>query len=139
MGDIKQFVMANGDEIICEVVEWNTKDDPNIVVRRAYLIDISDDPIRSIRYFAIKPWMMFQSGDDIFNTINSIHIMSAGNPHPNMLRQYEDAIKKTEMTDDELEENLKARLVELGIDINIDSNHTDNIVPFQRFDKDKLH
>lgn len=138
MGDIKQFVMSNGDEIICEVMDWNTKSDPNIVVRRVYMFDIADDHLRGVRYFGIKPWMMFQSGDDIFNTINSIHIMSSGNPHPNMLKQYQDAIKKTEMTEDELAEDLKSRLAELGVNINMDSTH-DNIVPFHRVDKDKLH
>ena len=139
MGDIKQFVMANGDEIICEVLEWNSEEDPSIVVRRVYKFDVSDDPIRGVRYFGIKPWMMFQSAEDIFNTINTDHIMSVGNPHPNMLKQYQDAIRKTEMTDEELEENLRSRLTELGISIDNDSSVSDNVVPFHRFDKDKLH
>ena len=31
---LKQFKMANGDEIICEVVQWPENEDSDLVVRK---------------------------------------------------------------------------------------------------------
>lgn len=142
MTDIKQFVMANGDEIICEVLEWASEIDPDMVVRKAFKVVQVDDPIRGVRYFTLRPWMLYQIGDEIFNTINTNHIVSEGNPGPQLLHQYQTAIRETEKQDEEFEERVTAmaeKLEDMMEDtINKDSSQ-DNIVYLGKFDKGKLH
>ena len=143
MADVKQFILANGDEIVCEVVEWASDTDPDLVVRRAYKIVTVDDPVRGIRYFTLRPWMIYQSGDDIFNTVNSNHIIAEGNPHINIMRQYKDAMDEAEKDQEEFKERVEKLAEKLATAseeeiINKDSS-SDNIVYFGKFDKDKLH
>jgi len=142
MTDIKQFIMANGDEIICEVLEWASEVDPDMVVRKAFKVVQIDDPIRGIRYFTLRPWMLYQIGDEIFNTINTNHIVSEGNPSPQLFHQYQTAIRETEKQDEEFEERVTAMAEKLeGMiegNINKDSSQ-DNIVYLGKFDKGKLH
>ena len=142
MTDIKQFIMANGDEIVCEVLEWASEVDPDMVVRKAFKVVQIDDPIRGIRYFTLRPWMLYQIGDEIFNTINTNHIVSEGNPSPQLFHQYQTAIRETEKQDEEFEERVTAMAEKLeGMmeeNINNDSSQ-DNIVYLGKFDKGKLH
>ncbi len=142
MTDIKQFIMANGDEIVCEVLEWASEVDPDMVVRKAFKVVQIDDPIRGIRYFTLRPWMLYQIGEEIFNTINTNHIVSEGNPSPQLLHQYKTAIRETEKQDEEFEERVNAMSEKLeGMmedSINKDSSQ-DNIVYLGKFDKGKLH
>ena len=142
MTDIKQFIMANGDEIVCEVLEWASEVDPDMVVRKAFKVVQIDDPIRGIRYFTLRPWMLYQIGDEIFNTINTNHIVSEGNPSPQLFHQYQTAIRETEKQDEEFEERVTAmaeKLEDMMEDtINKDSSQ-DNIVYLGKFDKGKLH
>jgi 23S rRNA maturation mini-RNase III len=142
MTDIKQFIMANGDEIVCEVIEWASEVDPDMVVRKAFKVVQIDDPIRGIRYFTLRPWMLYQIGDEIFNTINTNHIVSEGNPSPQLLHQYKNAISETEKQDEEFEERVAAISEKIeGMmedSINKDSSQ-DNIVYLGKFDKGKLH
>ena len=142
MTDIKQFIMANGDEIVCEVLEWASEVDPDMIVRKAFKVVQIDDPIRGIRYFTLRPWMLYQIGDEIFNTINTNHIVSEGNPSPQLFHQYQTAIRETEKQDEEFEERVTAMAEKLeGMieeNINKDSSQ-DNIVYLGKFDKGKLH
>ena len=142
MTDIKQFIMANGDEIVCEVLEWASEVDPDMVVRKVFKVVQIDDPIRGIRYFTLRPWMLYQIGDEIFNTINTNHIVSEGNPSPQLFHQYQTAIRETEKQDEEFEERVAAMSEKLeGMieeNINKDSSQ-DNIVYLGKFDKGKLH
>lgn len=139
MTDIKQFIMANGDEIVCEVLEWASYEDPDMVVRRAYKVVTVDDPYKGIRYFTLRPWMIYQSGEEIFNTINSTHIISEANPRPQLLHQYNMTIAESEKNDEEFEEKVNEvskKIDSLLNNINTDSS-SDNIIYFGN--KDKLH
>lgn len=131
MTDVKQFIMANGDEVVCEVLEWATIDDPDMVVRRAYKIVTIDDPIRGIRYFTLRPWMLFQSGDEIYTVINTNHIVSEGNPQQHLLTQYKTAIEESESEE-------ASRNIDSAGDINIDSSGS-NVLYLGNLNKDKLH
>jgi 23S rRNA maturation mini-RNase III len=113
-----------------------------MVVRKAFKVVQVDDPIRGIRYFTLRPWMLYQIGDEIFNTINTNHIVSEGNPSPQLFHQYQTAIRETEKQDEEFEKRVTAMAEKLeGMmeeNINKDSSQ-DNIVYLGKFDKGKLH
>ena len=87
-GEIKQFKLTNDDEIICEVIEWDNDTNANMVVRRALKIINVEDFSKGIRFFAFRPWMLFNDDPDEFQTINSVHIIGEMNPSEEVIQKY---------------------------------------------------
>ena len=79
MNEIKQFKLSNGDEIVCDVIEWPDVDgdSPDIVVRNCFKIVVAG--VKSsgdnIRYYQFRPWMVHQDEPDMFQVINGNHII----------------------------------------------------------------
>ena len=87
--NIKQFKLTNNEEIICEVVEWNTGDDAgDVLVKKAFRVITVEDYQRGWRFFAFRPWMSFQDDPSSMQTINSSHIIVTTNPSKNILKHY---------------------------------------------------
>lgn len=139
MTDIKQFILANGDEIVCEVLEWADEQTPDMVVRRAFKVITLDDHIRGMRFYTLRPWMLYQSGKDVYNTINSMHIVAEANPSKKILTQYEASIEEAEQDEEVISERIEkaTQRFKQAQEKTADSNN--NIVYFGRFNKDKLH
>ncbi len=111
--DIKQFKLTTGDEIICEILEWDTDENPAIVVRGSMRIISIDDLPRGIRFYSFRPWLIFQDDPSLLQTINAVHIISEAIPNEEVLTQYVKTISKlksmlkkskgmTNITEDEL-------------------------------------
>lgn len=135
--NVKQLKIADGSEIICEIMEELEED---IVVRGAFRIARVDlDNERS--YYMFKPWMTYVEESDHFITINLYHLIAATVPSKDILDQYENAIEKiseavSERNDslDEIpEEEIKEKL-----SLTNDSE-VDNVLKFNFIDKTKLH
>src|SRR6056300_964057 len=74
--NIKQFKLTNNEEIICEVIEWNTGEDPgDILIKKALRVISVEDYQKGWRFFAFRPWMSFQDDPDLLQTLNSSHII----------------------------------------------------------------
>jgi len=74
--ELRQFKFANNDEVICEVLEWNSEDDDLIIVRKAMKIVSVDDPLEDLRYYTFKPWVSMNNDPDLIQTVNSYHIVA---------------------------------------------------------------
>ena len=86
---IKQFKLTNNEEIICEVMEWDTGEDAgDILVKKALRVIAVEDYQKGWRFFAFRPWMSFQDDPASMQTINSSHIIVTTNPSPNILKHY---------------------------------------------------
>jgi hypothetical protein len=137
INNVKQLKIADGSEIICEIMEELEED---IVVRGAFRIARVDlDSERS--YYMFKPWMTYVEESDHFITINLYHLIAATVPSKDILDQYENAIEKiseavserNENLDDTSEEKIKEKL-----SLTNDSE-VDNVLKFNFIDKTKLH
>ena len=83
---IKQFKLTNNDEIICEVVEWNTGDEASdIIVKKALKVIAVEDYQKGWRFFAFRPWMSFQDDVSVLQAVNASHIIVTTNPSPAIL------------------------------------------------------
>ena len=92
--DIKQFKLTNNDEIICEVLEWNSTDDiADVVISKALKIICIEDYHRGVKFFALRPWMAFQDDAESLQSLNSAHIVVACNPTKDVLRHYKACVK----------------------------------------------
>ena len=87
--EFKHFKLANGDELVCEVMEWDDMETTDIVVRKALKLVQVDDIADGTRYFSFRPWMLLQDSVDNLQVLNGSHIVGEANPTPTMMDQYE--------------------------------------------------
>jgi len=86
---IKQFKLTNNDEIICEVVEWDTGDESgDVLIKKALKVVSVEDYQRGWRFFAFRPWMSFQDDPESMQALNSSHIIVTTIPSKNILKHY---------------------------------------------------
>ena len=88
MNDIKQFKLSSGEEIVCDVIEWqdDTEGDPNIVIRNCYALKQLGVK-EGVKYYQFRPWMVFQNDPEYFQVLNSDHIIGEANPPTELLEQ----------------------------------------------------
>lgn len=131
INNIKQLKIADGSEIICEIMEELEED---IVVRGAFRIarvDLENE--RS--YYMFKPWMTYVERPDHFITINLYHLIAASVPSKEILDQYTNAIEKIK---EEIELITAENQKEEELNITTDPEN-DNVLKFNFIDKSKLH
>ena len=131
INNIKQLKIADGSEIICEIMEELEED---IVVRGAFRIARVDlDNEKS--YYMFKPWMTYVERPDHFITINLYHLIAASVPAKEILDQYTNAIEKIK---EEIELITTENQKEEELNITTDPEN-DNVLKFNFIDKSKLH
>ena len=90
----KQFKLTNDDEVICEVLEWDTEDNSAIIVRCPLVIIKGENIEKQLRFYAFRPWMGFAEDPEILHTINSTHIIGEVSPSEDLLKHYSETIEK---------------------------------------------
>lgn len=89
-GEIKQFKLTNGEEILCEVLQWEDHGDIEILVRKAMRLILLENH-EGVKYYAFRPWMVYQENNDDLIIINTDHIVGMGYPTRSLLIQYNEA------------------------------------------------
>ena len=89
MHDVKQFKLSDGEEVICDVIDWPENGEKEIVVRNAMKIAlvVSSDNLES--YYTFKPWVQYIESADEYIIINSDHIIGTSNPNQYLLYQFD--------------------------------------------------
>jgi len=129
--NIKQIKMADGSEVICEIIEELEED---VVVRFPLRISRVDlDHERS--YYMFKPWLTYVEKSDHFVTVNTFHMMAATIPSKEIMEQYESAIERIEQME-KIEETVIEK-VEDSI-LSHDSSY-ENIIKLSFVDRSKMH
>jgi len=89
--EVRQLKLANGEEILCEVMQWSEGDEFEILVRKAMRLIMMENG-EGMKYYAFRPWMVYQeSGEDLL-IINSSHIVGMGFPTRTLMVQYYEAV-----------------------------------------------
>ena len=146
--EIRQFKLANDDEIMCEVVEYHEEDDA-IVIRKTMKMVQMDNMANGTRYYAFRPFMMYQMTKEAFQIINCQHIISEANPNQDLILEYFKAIETAMEDEGGAKENMddmrnkynafvKKQHEMLMSEIDLDSGAGSNIIKFS-VDKNKLH
>lgn len=92
--EIRQFRLTTGEELICEVLEWDTEESTAIVIRAAFKIIESENWKTGIKVLAFRPFMAFGEDPDIIQTINSLHIVAEVTPGSDLLKMYVKCVSK---------------------------------------------
>jgi len=106
---IRQFKLTNGDEIVCDVVEWPDADDDHngLVVRNAYKIFMISSSISAdARYYQFRPWLVYQDNKEYFQVLNADHIIAEATPADELLVHYYRIINDSEENETELEDKI---------------------------------
>lgn len=146
--NIKQLLLADGREVICEIMEELEED---IVIRCAFRIARIDmDVDRS--YYMFKPMMTYVEKPDHYITLNLYHVVAATIPSTDIREQYESAVEKInealeedslsgdEVTSIEQLYNKMSKSVEEKVKQHYEeSEDGDNVFKLKFTDKTKLH
>lgn len=132
---IRQFKLTNGDEIVCDVVEWPDVDDDHngLIVRNAYKIYMLNtlNPTEN-RYYQFRPWLVYQDNKEYFQVLNADHIIAEATPADELLVHYYKIVNNID--DDNLEEKID-KLKEILSEFMSDSD-SGNLI---KFPGKKLH
>tara|TARA_R110000868_G_scaffold282471_2_gene542737 strand:+ start:3007 stop:3447 length:441 start_codon:yes stop_codon:yes gene_type:complete len=125
MNNIKHFKLTNGEEIVCDVVEWPDPDTDSVdlVIRQAFrIISAAQSSTENVFYYALKPWMVYQEGDDLYQILNYNHIIAEATPTTELLKHYVRVTRDEDTSHEEVEHKMKEYLDELkGIISGLDS------------------
>lgn len=98
--EVKQFKLTNDDEIVCEVVEWPTEEEPSIVIRKAMKVISMENYREGARYYAFRPWLMFQDHKENLQILNSLHVVVEASPSKFLVDQYQKFCLELEKDED---------------------------------------
>ena len=144
--EIRQFKLANDDEIMCEVVEYHEEDDA-IVIRKTMKMVQMDNMANGTRYYAFRPFMMYQMTKEAFQIINCEHIIAEANPNQDLILEYFKAIETALAEEGDAKENLDEMRQKYNSFIEkqnemlmneLDSGAGNNIIKFS-VDRSKMH
>ena len=139
--DLRQLILSNGQEVLCEVIQWpdiDVDDSEVMIVRQAAKSIIQENFKEGTRWFTFRPFMTYQDDNNSMVSLMPYHIMSIGHPSALLKKQYKKYIKLMRAEFDEVNDPL-AYHSESDIDItNMDSDSFDNILPF-KIDPNKLN
>lgn len=125
--NVRQFKLVSGEEILCEVIEWDNDVSEEIIVRNIYNIISMDNEKSSIRYYTFKPYMCLQSEESMFQTLNPYHIIVTAIPTGEILDQFESNVKLNKMDIDEIEKELKKTSSKIKKLLNITDSEPEEI------------
>jgi hypothetical protein len=140
--DIRQLKLSNGDEIICEVVEWNSEDTDVILVKHAFIIVTVENVAAGMRYFTFRPWMTYSDDPSKLMNINASMIVGECVPTGLLFNNYkltiENAYKESDTSDKDTLDKLYEDAMNLLSDV--DSAETQNTKNFYVEDETyKIH
>ena len=93
--DIKHFKLANGEEVICEVVDWDNEETRDIVIRKALRVEPkTTDTDAAYKYYTFSPWMAMQDSLNMLQTLNSDQVISVATPSQTALDYFADVINE---------------------------------------------
>ena len=128
---------------MCEVVEYHEEDDA-IVIRKTMKMVQVDNMANGTRYYAFRPFMLYQMTPESFQIINCEHIIAEANPDQELILEFFKAIEAAMDTDDgDQSENIDDMKEKYNAYVKnqiskLDSDAASNIIKLN-FDKNKMH
>jgi len=139
MSAYTQFKLANGDEIVAQVIQEPEGDDYNVVIKNAMMVVRTEALRDGFRYYSFRPWMSFQLDDDYYQLLNFNQIIGEAKPARVLLDQYFKAIDSEAAVEAGDEEEDLANIRRIVADIKADYQDSDEDNVISLFNKDKLH
>lgn len=91
--DLRQFKLTSGEEIVCEVLQWDDNTEIEIVVKKAMRL-VMQESVDGVKYYSFRPWMVYQESADDILVINGNQVVGIGFPPDTLLVQYFEAVEE---------------------------------------------
>lgn len=153
MQNITQFKFSNGQEVVCEVMEWpEESNEKDIIVRNAMAILMGETEFGE-RMYMFRPWAHCLESPDEYIIINSLHVVSTNRPSEYLLEEYHYAVAGMHMNKFErdaivmqqkLEQEKKLKntidkIVEMSVNDSASVSTGAKIIQFPRSADDIIH
>jgi hypothetical protein len=119
--EIKHFKLTNHEEIICEVVEWDSEETRDLVIRKALKIEPKSVEDTNYKYYTFTPWMAMQESLNSLQTLNADQIISMATPSKTALDYFDDVVEEVS------EMHAEPEVYEFN-ELAMDSDETDKIM-----------
>lgn len=97
MQNVAQFKFSNGQEVVCEVMEWpEESNEKDIIVRNAMTIIMGETEFGE-RMYMFRPWAHYLEAPDEYIIINSLHVVSTNRPSNYLMEEYKYAVSEMHM------------------------------------------
>ena len=128
---LRQFKLTTGEEIVCEILEWNDEETDLIVIRHA--VEIQYIVKDSYRMCTMRPWLLQQVQNEFFQTLSANHVVADARP------ALETAANWQETVDFFIDANQLDKTNEGPMDLDTEDSIDDDLGKVLNFPKDKMH
>lgn len=105
--EIRQFKLASGEEIVCEIVQWHNEEELEIVVRKPMKLVMGEMAETGVRYYSFRPWMVYQENPEDLIVLNGNHVIGIGFPPKTLIAQFDEAVDEMAQMNKHREEEYK--------------------------------
>lgn len=93
--ELRQFKLTNQEEIVTEVLDFGDEEtDHAIVVRNTMKLVNVENKESGMRYYAFRPFMLYQGDFSHVQIINPGHVVSECTPTKQLVQQYTTAVEE---------------------------------------------
>lgn len=136
--EYRQFKLTSGEEIVCEVMEWNDEAEVEILVRKAMRLTLVE--MGDTKFYSFRPWMVYQENPEDILILNVNTVVGIGFPPETLLKQYREAVDEmasmNETREQEFAESLKDSVDKIERYLTVMDSGS-NVIDM--FDPKKLH
>lgn len=108
LSNYRQLKLANGDEVMAEIIQWSDETDATLIIRACYKILTAEHP-DGYRYYGFRPWMTYCEDPEHLLTINGDQVVGECMPSSTMFEQYLKTVRSYKAI---TEEKIKAEAAE---------------------------
>ena len=127
---LRQFKLASNEEIVTEVVDF-ADSDHSLVIRNTLKIVSMENMATGQRFFAFRPWVLFQGDHTHVQILNPNNIIAETTPSKDMIKEYTKNLEvfknhdlnNIEETRKEMEKYFEKMA---GVSVNIDDLNNDS-------------
>jgi hypothetical protein len=98
--ELRQFKLASGEEIVCEIVQWHNEEELELVIRKPMRLSLGEMET-GVRYYAFRPWLVYAENPDEFVILNGQHVVGIVEPAPPLVKQWKEAVDEMALSYDE--------------------------------------
>ena len=109
--DLRQFKLTSGEEIVCEVLQWDDSTEIEIVVKKAMRL-VMQESVDGIKYYSFRPWMVYQEHPEDILILNGNNVIGIAFPPDTLVLQYDTAVKEMTVMNEEREQEFTQQLAD---------------------------
>tara|TARA_B000000609_G_C24146564_1_gene334575 strand:+ start:778 stop:1227 length:450 start_codon:yes stop_codon:yes gene_type:complete len=127
---LRQFKLASNEEIVTEVVDF-ADSDHSLVIRNTLKIVSMENMATGQRFFAFRPWVLFQGDHTHVQILNPNNIIAETTPSKDMIKEYTknlEVFKNHDLNNiDETRKEMEKYFEKMaGVSVNIDDLNSDS-------------